>query len=294
MHTECAQKLANVEDQLEAAQDINETALLHALRGPTRAVEAIENLQSSLRNVYCALNNAFKPIAVGRMPAPFLPLPEMPPEVCTQEGFTDYCSAAKIKVRSLAAMIKCRSALFAKRLERIFADPNEACVAVSPEAQNNDNVANSEQASTFFVRCTSEKIIRTLLHALEQTEAYLSFLRASEKGSKVEGFDAHGMALCAQHRPLMPSRFRQLAKTDLFCPDQDNLALLSAIEEHLQPVYVPRGNTLILAGTVGDGMYFVESGACQVAVGGSVRGCRCSASFSGRSRCCTRPSAWRM
>jgi len=275
LHEECVQKLTNLSDRISAVQDLSETAVLHALRSPAGAVELFEQFQDNLRTIFTSVNRAIVAISVGRVRAPFLPTQDVAPEDCDQEEFKKYFASAKAHVKSIHEMIKCHAALLAKRIEQLKDDCAEDCPLDAEQHCGGATVV--EQASTFYVRSTSEKIIKSVLFSMESLEAKLEVLQQCQ----ARELNSECTVVMPKHRPLMPGLFQTMSNTSIFSPSQDNIDFLYTLERFMKPVFVQGGQTLIIAGTVGEGMFFVQSGNCQVSVDGKVLGNRRSGEFFG-------------
>lgn len=279
-HYDCAEKLEALATRLEVVQSLQGSTLCRALHSPASAVETLQQLEVNLRSVYGHLNKVLNAILARRSPAPHMPAQTIPPGACSsEEEASEYLADVQRCVQVIAPHLARRAALLAQRLQQISAPDADSMVGMPSSAEASSGAGSgSDVTGTFLCRSTGEGQIEGLRQAAVDLDAKITFLldchapeakevqvQPSETLQRMPSVQPHPDALAR------PSLFRILAKTSLFSATQDNVGLLFTVEKYMQRAFAPKGCSLILEGTVGECMWIVISGACQVTVDGFVQ-----------------------
>mmetsp|Transcript_56830 Transcript_56830/g.116365 ORF Transcript_56830/g.116365 Transcript_56830/m.116365 type:complete len:606 (-) Transcript_56830:324-2141(-) len=273
MHTVCAEKLRNIVTRMKHFS-IDEVTLLKAVPTPEKVVSELANFIDEVHRLFAALNRATVPIQSRRHPAPFLPPRPQQPVSSDRAALLVFLEQTNSHLQQVAAILVGSVKHFEDSVQKLGKTPANR----SLEIDLDDKGATVSPETFSFARSTDSNLVGKLLSAIDSVAAILDFVEQC-KSSEAACKDLS--VVPATHRPLMPAIYHQISATDFFRPEQDNMAFLSMIEQHLKPVFVPSGNTLIRSGTVGDSMFFVVSGNCKVEVDGCCRGERKSGEFFG-------------
>lgn len=245
-------------------------------RGPS----SLYAFAQQLLRTHSALQRVIVPIQRMRGRLPFLPDVVPPPEnedhTFDPEFTEPWVTQTSATVEQIMATIKGRAGMLAKLVNDAIAESDEEQKQYGEGKATDDN----GEYTTFFVRKADPKSCSNLLdsltlcsdalHGRNHFDFSAQRVSLSKVGDKMRaaggGDDDRNLGTLSYSRMLLPDTWALVRNAPLFRSSVDGSELMHEIASKLRPLLFSPDTLVIKQGTIGMSMYFVNSGACRVAV----------------------------